>query len=447
MLGSAAVSPLSAAAPDPPPASPSPRGSSNGTALEHPLPGGMRDLLPLEAWRQAALARRLMGAFELYGYQRVSVPAFEYAEVLERGLGALDPDDVLRFVEPETGRVVALRPDMTPQIARLLATRLKDEPAPARLCYEGSVLRRRRERARMHRQIPQAGIELLGLDAPRGDLEVLEVAAAATRATGLADFVLDLGHAGIVTALLANLPPEHRPELVEALSLKDGAQVARRAARSGLAPAEAAALAELPALHGGADIWPRAERVLAGTRAAAAAAELRRLHQAAEDLGLSPRVVVDLGETWNFAYYTGAMFQILAEGPGRPIGSGGRYDGLLARFGASRPAAGFGLDLDNLAWALAHAGVDAGVPVRVLLAAADSAALLAALRERGLPCAPAPDAGGARDYAAAWGFSHLIEPAAGGLAMVRMRDGVREDLPAVAPADLAAVVTTRIERQ
>src|SRR5579864_151274 len=142
-------------------------------ALSHPLPAGMRDLLPEEARRRRALARRVLDHFALHGYQLVTPPAFEFAEVLERGLGALDPADVLRFVEPESGEVAALRPDMTPQIARMVATRLGREPRPIRLCYEGTIVRRRQGRARRHRQVPQAGVELYGaLAAEAGDLEI-----------------------------------------------------------------------------------------------------------------------------------------------------------------------------------------------------------------------------------------------------------------------------------
>ena len=102
----------------------------------------MRDLLPPEAFRHADLGRRLVRAFELHGYELVTLPLFEFAEVMERGLSSLDPHDVLRFVEPESGAVVSLRPDMTPQIARLVATRLGEAEGPVRLCYQGSVLRR-----------------------------------------------------------------------------------------------------------------------------------------------------------------------------------------------------------------------------------------------------------------------------------------------------------------
>ena len=122
-------------------------GSRGNGALSHPLPAGMRDLLPEEASRQLGLIRSILGSFARFGYEPVSVPPFEYAAVLEHDLGPLDSGQVLRFVEPETGEIVALRPDMTPQIARLVAMRLADAPPPVRLCYEGAVVRRRAERA------------------------------------------------------------------------------------------------------------------------------------------------------------------------------------------------------------------------------------------------------------------------------------------------------------
>lgn len=416
-------------------------------ALNHPLPDGMRDLLPGEAHDQSELRRRVLERFELFGYQRVSVPAFEYAEVLEKGLGSLDPGDVLRFVEPETGRVVALRPDMTPQVARLIATRLADAPWPARLCYEGSVLRRRRERARLSRQIPQAGIELVGSEGPAGDLEVIEVAAAAVRGAGLEDFVIDLGHARIAGALLDGVPEQFRPGLVDALGLKDGAVLSRRAREAGLDAVTANALAELPALHGTADIWPRAEQLLAGTPAAVPAAELRRAHEAVIAAEVAPRVVVDLGETWNFAYYTGIMFQLLAAGPGQPVGSGGRYDGLLQRFGVPQAAAGFAVDLDNLAWALAEAGQVERREVRVLVAASGTPVreheLLSVLRARSIRCAPAP-AGDATAYGRAWHYSHLVELAGTGATLQSLDGGAPEPLSGQSADELGQAVVDRL---
>src|SRR6476661_6373621 len=108
---------------------------------------------------RADLSRQLAGVFEAWGYRRVITPVFEVADVLERGLGHDARAAAIRFVEPGTGEVVALRPDITPQIARLVATRMADVPGPIRLCYEGAVMRLAGEAGQ--REILQAGIELV----------------------------------------------------------------------------------------------------------------------------------------------------------------------------------------------------------------------------------------------------------------------------------------------
>jgi ATP phosphoribosyltransferase regulatory subunit len=386
----------------------------------------MRDLLPPVARRQGELARRVTHCFELHGYELVTLPVFEYAEVLERGLGSLGSDEVLRFVEPESGEVVALRPDMTPQIARIMATRLAELPGPARLCYHGSVVRRPRERARRHRQIFQAGVELLGLEGPAGDLEILRLASAGVRAAGLSSFVFDLGHARIAAALLEELPPERSKELVDALAIKDQSEVSRRALAAGFSGRTLTALSELCELHGGAEIWPRAERLLAGTAAEPALRELRQIWNAAETADLAPQLLLDLSETRHFAYYTGLMFQMHAEGPGSPIGAGGRYDGLLGRFGAPRAAAGFALSLDHLAWALESIDRREATPSRLLTVGA-SEALLARLRSLGVACAAASVHAGsdALAYAQAWRYSHVLEVANESASLLRVADQQR----------------------
>jgi ATP phosphoribosyltransferase regulatory subunit len=389
----------------------------------------MRDLLPPVARRQGELARRVTHCFELHGYELVTLPVFEYAEVLERGLGSLGSDEVLRFVEPESGEVVALRPDMTPQIARILATRLAELPGPARLCYHGSVVRRPRERARRHRQIFQAGVELLGLEGPAGDLEILRLASAGVRAAGLSSFVFDLGHARITAALLEELPPERSKELVDALAIKDQSEVSRRALAAGFSGRALTALSELCELHGGAEIWPRAERLLAGTAAEPALRELRQIWDAAQTADLAPQLLLDLSETRHFAYYTGLMFQMHAEGPGSPIGAGGRYDGLLGRFGAPRAAAGFALSLDHLAWALQSIDRPEATPSRLLTVGA-SEVLLARLRSLGVACAAANMQAGsdALAYAQAWRYSHVLEVGSESGSLLRVADQQRKSV-------------------
>jgi ATP phosphoribosyltransferase regulatory subunit len=382
-------------------------GVSSPRSLEHPLPSGMRDLLPEEAALRRGLARNLLDRFALYGYAVVTPPVFEFAEVLERGLGTLDPEHVLRFVEPESGEVAALRPDMTPQIARMIATRLRQRPPPFRLGYEGTVIRRRSGRARKHRQIPQVGVELAGVAGPEGDLELLALAADALRATGLVQFTIDVGDAGVVRALVADLEPSKQAQLSEALARKDEAEIAEVCARWHVPNADT--LRALPALHGGPEMLAEGTRRLATTPAAKAAERLRALFDAAVARGLGPHLVADLGEVRGFAYYTGTIFHAYAAGTGDAIGSGGRYDELLARFDCPMPAAGFAVDLDRVTEALSAAGVAEEGRVRVVVVGAPHDARVVDLRAHGVVAVASRDRAGALEWARAWGFTHVLD--------------------------------------
>jgi ATP phosphoribosyltransferase regulatory subunit len=362
----------------------------------------MRDLLPEEARGRRALAKCVLDRLALAGFALVTPPAFEFADVLERGLGTLDPADVLRFVEPESGEVAALRPDVTPQIARMIATRLHDRPPPFRLAYEGTVLRRRSGRARKHRQIPQVGVELAGVAGPEGDIELLALAADALRATGLRSFTIDLGNAGIIRALLDGVDSSVARDVSDALALKDELALRERLANARVPFAPT--LGELVRLHGGREAAAEGQRLLASTPAAAPAARLLELVDAAGARGLEAHVRVDLGDVRGFAYYTGTIFHLYAPGPGEAIGAGGRYDELLARFGAPMPAMGFAFDLDALAWALRSAGVQSGRELRVVVVGDEAEGRIERLRARNVPAVRGRDRASAHTWARAGGF-------------------------------------------
>jgi ATP phosphoribosyltransferase regulatory subunit len=376
--------------PEPPPRS-----------LEHPLPAGMRDLLPEEAAARRSLARQVLDRFALHGYALVTLPVFEFAEVLERGLGMLDPGDVLRFVEPESGEVAALRPDMTPQIARMIATRLRERPQPLRIAYEGTVVRRRSGRARKHRQIPQVGVELAGITGPAGDIELLALAVEAMHAAGIQRFTLDLGDAGVVRALLASRPPAEQARLSEAMGRKDEGSL------------DDPTLRAVASMQGGREVLVEGTRLLASTPAAEPARRLLALFDAAVERGLGPHLVADLGEVRGFAYYTATIFHAYAVGTGDAIVSGGRYDELLGRFGCPMPAAGFALDLDRAAEALRAVGVREAVRTRVVAFGPGAEAQAAGLRARGTVAVTAPSRAEALAWARAWGFSHVLDASTG----------------------------------
>ena len=323
-------------------------------------PRGMQDLLPAQTRAQTSLLSQLGSLFARFGYERVITPAIEHAEVLERGL-EVDRRDVLRFVDPETGEVALLRPDITPQIARIVATRLTDRPAPYRLAYHGTVLRRQRGRARRSRQRVQVGIEHIGVADPSADVEVIDLAIRACRDVGLKDFRVELGHVQIARSALEQIAPADRNRAEEALERKDAAELERLGDAS---------LVRLASMYGGLDVLEQASEVL-GERAELNA--LRTMAAALTERGHGDVLGVDLGELRGHAYYTGVSFTILAAGPGEPIGGGGRYDELLARFGRPMPATGFALDAGSLQWALQHGGTPWNPPRRLRLVAVDDA--------------------------------------------------------------------------
>lgn len=365
--------------------------------LDHPLPAGMRDLLPPEAGLRRSIARAFLGRAELFGYEIVSPPVFEYAHTIERGLGTLDPREIVRFVEPETGEVVALRPDVTPQIARIVSTRLDGRPPPYRLAYDASVLRRRvGSRARTHRQISQLGVELIGVAPLDGDLELLVLCATALQAMGLSAFTIDLGHADIARSLLADAP--NASEIADALAKKDRSEIARLTKNH----PHREALMALPGLHGGVDVLDRLKHPAVDQLRAL----VNNLRAALLDEGVTgATLTVDLCEVRGLAYYTGPFYQFFAEGPGVAIGAGGRYDQLLARFErAPLPASGFALDVDALLWALRLA--DAKVlerPRRIVVSGEGAETFARSLRSGGTPAAIIND--DPYGYARAWGYA------------------------------------------
>lgn len=365
------------------------------------LPSGVRDLLPRAAARRRSLAERVMRVLEAWGYARIVTPVFECADVLERGLGHDARAAAIRFVEPGTGEVVALRPDITPQVARLVATRLADIEGPIRLCYEGAVARLAGELGQ--RELLQAGIELIDAPEPEGDAEVLAVGAAVLAAAELPETRLDIGHVAPARYVLGAAPDEEaRQRLATALARKDRAGV-RSAARA-LPPAIAPLAEALVVLWGPAE--PTLQRAEACAWPDDVRAALARLRTVLTTLGEladppAPIVTIDLGELRGFDYYTGVRFAGYAGGAPDAVLRGGRYDELIGRYGRDARATGFAVDLEAIAQAQHTIGVAAPVSSLGVAVHGPSAALTARkLRARGyraVVAAGAPTARWLRD--------------------------------------------------
>jgi ATP phosphoribosyltransferase regulatory subunit len=331
--------------------------------LDLSLPAGLRDLLPDHSARLAELSARLHEVFSEFGYRRVLLPTLERLDVVERGLSPRALAGVLKFVEPGSGEVVAIRPDITPQIARLYAARPDALPAPARLCYDGPVLRSREARAGRPREVYQAGVELLGAGGPAADAEALLLLGRALHGVGLAHAVVEIGHARFAPEVVAaaGLADGAREEAADALDRKDEATLSRLAAAGAGPRAAREALPRLASLYGEGALARAREVARAVPGAAAPLGEVERALRLARRRGLGD-VAVDLGEIRGLGYYTGLTFAGYAPGAGAAVAAGGRYDALLARFGRPGPAIGFAVDLEFATQALERAG--AGQPAR-----------------------------------------------------------------------------------
>ncbi len=321
--------------------------------LDLSLPTGLRDLLPDHSAHLAELSGRLQRVFASFGYRRLFLPTLERLDVVERGLSAAALADVMKFVEPGSGEVVAIRPDITPQIARLYAARPDALPSPARLCYDGPVLRAREARAGRPREVYQAGVELLGVGGPKQDAEALVVLARALARVGLGHAVIEVGHARFAAAAIeaAGLPKQGHADAWDALARKDEGALTRLAARGRGVREAREALPRLAGLYGDRALQRARAFARAVPACAPALAEVEAALKLARRQGLG-EVAVDLGEARGLGYYTGITFAGYAPGAGAAVAAGGRYDELLGRFGRPGPAIGFGIDLEFATQAL-----------------------------------------------------------------------------------------------
>ena len=285
------------------------------------LPAGLRDLLPPEASAEAAGVEAAMAVFAAHAYARVKPPLLEFEDSFLGGSGAAVADQSCRIMDPESHRMMVLRADMTPQVARIAGTRLANQPRPLRLSYAGQCVRVRGA-AGTDRQVPQAGIELIGADSAAADAEVMLVAVEALAALGLARLSLDLTLPPLVPSLLddAGVTGPARLGLSRALDRKDAAGVAEFG--GALAPM----LTELLLAAGPA---ATALEALRRARLPSVCRELAdrlqdvvdRVHAAAPQL----RLTVDPLEFRGFRYHTGLALTLFAPGRHEELGRGGRY--------------------------------------------------------------------------------------------------------------------------
>jgi ATP phosphoribosyltransferase regulatory subunit len=343
------------------------------------LPDHIADVLPSEARHIEELRRELLDTARGYGYELVMPPLLEHLESLLTGTGEALDLQTFKLVDQLSGRMMGLRADTTPQVARIDA-HLLNRQGVARLCYCGPVLHTRPDRAHATREPLQFGCEMFGHAGLEADLEVLHLALDCLAAAKVQGLTVDMGDARIVRALLAgvDIAPARLGPLHAALAAKDASELAAltadfpSAARNGLLA--------LVDLYGDAHVLAEAEKRLPASAAIREALnQLRRLAAEVTDA----TVTFDLADLRGYAYYSGARFAVYARGASDALVRGGRYDEVGAVFGRNRPAVGFSLvDLKQVV------GVVGPRPLRAAIRApwgdaADLRAAIATLRSQG----------------------------------------------------------------
>ncbi len=311
------------------------------------IPAGMRDLLPQEASTKRKIINKLLDTIALWGYEEVTTPVLEYYDTLVTSETTGGSDDLYKLIDRD-GSILAMRPEMTAPIARLVGSKITGNP-PWRLMYGAEVFRYEDIQAGRQREFTQVGVELIGQEGPEADAEILNLVINALKGIGLENFTISLGHTGVLWGILESLPQkeEVRNEVRRLILDKDfvglnnyyaslGMEEERRENLLGLLTRQ---LTRQDLREYSQDLPADIKRALL---------ELSEILRLLEYYGYSSCVQIDLSTLRSQTYYTGMVFEVYTKGIGYPIGGGGRYDHLLHHFGKEYPATGFALGVERL---------------------------------------------------------------------------------------------------
>lgn len=330
------------------------------------IPRGLRTYLYEDSARKRWVEERLLNVFFRWGFQEIVTPAFEYLDTFSAGLALSEAEGingeslsrVFKFTERGTGRLLALRSDITPQIARTAATLLKDSPKPLRLCYCGSVFRGADPGTGERQEIYQSGIELIGLDSPEADAEVIAIAVECMKGLGLIGFKVAVGQIEFFKGMLSDieLDTNLKEEIKAKIQKKDASGLEDVLSRCNAEREKKENIKKIPALFGGREVIDMARGIADNPVSLRALDNLDKVYNMLTVYGVDDSVLIDLGEIRGFGYYSGTIFEGFIKGLGFEVCGGGRYDGLLERYGAKMPATGFAVDINRVIESLERVG-------------------------------------------------------------------------------------------
>ena len=290
--------------------------------------------------------------FTRWGYREVITPTFEYLEVIESGAGEGIREELF-LLQDRDGRLMALRPEMTIPIARIVSTKFRDFEGVLRLFYNANIFRHALPQMGRYQEFYQLGVELIGASGAMADAEVIALAAEVLKKQDL-DFKISLNHIGIFNNLLlqSGLTESAREGIKQLVLKKDLVGLNRMLSEITMAPELRQMLLEMPLLHGGPEVLERLEAIRKSPGVEAAIGELSAVYDCLAPYGIQDDVVIDLGILRGFDYYTGIVFEGYSPQLGYPLLGGGRYDNLLDKFGCPRVATGFAVGIERVLLAL-----------------------------------------------------------------------------------------------
>lgn len=316
-------------------------------------PEGVRDIYNVECGKKLALEGRLKKVFHLYGYHDIQPPTFEYFDVFGKEIGTIPSKDLYKFFDKD-GNTLALRPDITPSIARAAATLFKDERLPIRLCYTGNTFINHSNYQGRLRETTQMGAELMGDDSVEADAEMLALVIESLLTIGLKEFQLSVGNVDFFQSLIedACLDEDAEERVRELINNRNYFGVEEFLESIQVKRSSKEAFAALNELVGGIDILTHAKNVAPNSKGVMAVKRLEKIYDTLKLYGVEKFVTFDLSMSGTYGYYSGIIFRGYTFGTGDAIVKGGRYDHLIEKFGKNWPSIGFVIIVDELMNAL-----------------------------------------------------------------------------------------------
>ncbi|MCR5338473.1 MAG: ATP phosphoribosyltransferase regulatory subunit [Lachnospiraceae bacterium] len=321
-------------------------------------PEGVRDSFGDELEKRLQLENRLMDTFLGFGFQRIETPVFEYFDVFSKEIGTTKSSDLYKFFDKE-GNTLALRPDFTPSIARSVSMYFMEEDLPMQFSYLGNTFVNHSSLQGKLRQSKDAGVEMIGgcfddFDTVMADVQILHMAVAALKNSGLSDFQISVGNVGFLKGLCqeAGLSADVESAVRTQISDKNYFGVEELILEAGITKDKAGAFLKLTELFGDAGCLEEAEKLVKNEESRKAIEHLKKVGGMLEKMEDGDHIAYDLGLVSNYNYYTGIIFKAYTYGVGDMILKGGRYDSLLQSFGKEAPAVGFVILVDELLSAL-----------------------------------------------------------------------------------------------